>query len=108
MTIRPPLGERSKMTGLIDGLKPALFWWGGLLALCALLLLGCDSKPRAPALMDDPVYQNDREGFRFLVPDGWKQHARAEVPPGKSEKERLLVQYRRPAEGGEATLEVTL
>ena len=58
--------------------------------------------------MDDPVYQNDREGFRFLVPDGWKQHGRADLPSGKVEKERMLVQYRRRAEGGEATFEVTL
>ena len=96
------------MTGLNDDRNVSLSGRAGLFAVCALFLLGCDSKPRAPALMDDPVYQNDREGFRFLVPDGWKQHARADVPPGKTEKERILVQYRRPAEGGEATLEATL
>src|SRR5262245_64118678 len=72
-----------------------------------LLLLGCAPRPRAPALLDEPVYQNEREGFRFLVPEGWKQYARSEAPPGKGERERLLVLYRRLTPGPEATLEVT-
>jgi hypothetical protein len=72
-----------------------------------LLLLGCDARPRAPALLDEPVYQDEREGFRFLVPEGWKQYARSEVPPGKVERERLLVLYRRLTPGQEATLQVT-
>ncbi len=77
------------------------------LGLAGLLLAGC-GRPRAPVLEDSPVYQNDREGFRFLVPEGWIMTARADVPPGRAEKERLLVQYRR-REGGEvATLEVSL
>jgi hypothetical protein len=64
--------------------------------------------PRAPLLLDEPVYQNEREGFRFLVPEVWKQHARAEVPAGPVTKERLLVQYRRLVPGQEATFEVSL
>jgi hypothetical protein len=39
------------------------------------------------------VYQNSREGFRFLVPEGWKIQAKSEVPAGKADKERMLVQY---------------
>jgi hypothetical protein len=77
-----------------------------LLAGGVLWLAGCGSHPRAPALQDQPVYQNDREGFRFLVPEGWKQYARADLPPGKIDHERLLVQYRRK-EGKAATLEVS-
>jgi hypothetical protein len=65
-----------------------------LLAACAFLLAGCGSRPRAPVLRDDPVYQNDREGFRFLAPEGWTVSARSEVPPGKAETEHFLVDYR--------------
>jgi hypothetical protein len=46
-------------------------------------------------LQNDPVYRNKREHFRFLVPDGWIQSARQDLPSGRLEKERLLVQYRR-------------
>jgi hypothetical protein len=61
----------------------------------ALLAGGCDSRPRAPVLSDDPVYQNDREGFRFLVPDGWSQSTRSDVPRGKQTIETPLVAYTR-------------
>jgi hypothetical protein len=57
-------------------------------------LNGCRGRPVAPVLRNDPVYQNDREGFRFLVPEGWKQYAKADLPSGKVEREHLLVQYR--------------
>jgi hypothetical protein len=73
-----------------------------------LLLPGCSRRPHAPALGDDPVYQNSREGFRFLAPEGWVQRARAEIPPGKAEKERLLVEYQRVGGGKLALLEVSL
>ena len=63
-------------------------------ALCALLLAGCNTKLSAPPLDDAPVYKNQREGFRFFVPAGWKQRAKGEVPPGKIETERMLVEYR--------------
>ncbi len=59
-----------------------------------MLLAGCTSRPRAPALEDGAVYANDREGLRFLVPDGWSQQAKADVPPGPVVKERVLVLYR--------------
>ncbi len=75
--------------------------------LSALLLAGCQPKPKAPALIDEPVFRSD-EGFRFLVPEGWIMAARANVPPGPLEKERLLVQYRRIEGDKQATLEVSL
>lgn len=78
-----------------------------LLIAAVLLGWGCQQKPRAPALIDEPVFQSD-EGFRFLVPEGWIMAARAMVPPGPVEKERLLVQYRRTSGDGPATLEVSL
>lgn len=75
--------------------------------LCAVLLGGCHPKPKAPALLDEPVFQSD-EGFRFLVPESWIMAARATVPPGPLDKERLLVQYRRTIGDTQATLEVSL
>ena len=63
------------------------------LALLASLL-GCDSRPKAPVLRDAPVYQNDAEGFRFLVPKGWIQTASAVLPPERLEGEVVLVRYR--------------
>src|SRR5689334_14831576 len=79
-----------------------------LILVCAALLAGCNSRPRAPALRDDPVYQNDREGFRFLAPEGWTQSARTEVPPGKVKTETPLVDYRRTKGEGRAALRVSL
>jgi hypothetical protein len=67
----------------------------GLTALVAVLLVGCGATPRAPALQSGPLYQSEREGFRFLAPEGWIQRARAELPAGPFEKEELLVAYGR-------------
>lgn len=65
----------------------------GIAAVAAMLVLGCNSQPQAPVLRNEPVYQNDTEGFRFLAPEGWRQHAKVNAPPEKLDKERLLVQY---------------
>jgi hypothetical protein len=78
----------------------------GLLAVGVLLGWGCQPKPKAPVLLNEPVYQSE-EGFRFLVPEGWIMSASANVPPGPVEKERLLVQYRRASADKQATLEVS-
>lgn len=79
------------------------------LALGIILALGCSGQPQAPVLRNEPVYQNDTEGFRFLTPEGWRQQAKVNLPPGKLDKERLLVQYVRllPAEKG-ASLDVSM
>src|SRR6185437_1187605 len=87
-------------------------WRCGLVRVCLfttalLFVAGCRPKPKAPALIDEPVYQS-AEGFRFLVPEGWIMAARANVPSGPVEKERLLVQYRRANSDKQATLEVSL
>ena len=74
--------------------------------MCAVFVIGC-SGPRAPALKDEPVYQNSREGFRFLVPEGWTQYARGEVPPGKVQDERILVEYKLLTSEKPAALQVT-
>jgi hypothetical protein len=71
-------------------------------------LAGCERQPRAPALEDGTVYSNGREGFRFVVPDGWSQQAKADVPPGPVSKERVLVIYRYFGGALPATLQVSL
>jgi hypothetical protein len=72
-----------------------------------LLSLGCRSRPKAPALTNEPVFQSD-EGFRFLVPEGWIMSARSSVPSGPLEKEEVLVQYHRVEADREAMLEVSM
>ena len=69
-------------------------------------LAGCDASPRAPALRNAPVYQNNREGFRFLVPDNWIQTASAALPSGTLEGEIVLVQYKMKTAQMGAAMEV--
>lgn len=64
--------------------------------LIVLFLSGCEAKPRAPALTDDPVYQNDQYGLRLLAPERWKQIANAVVPPGQHDKPMQIVGYQSP------------
>ena len=71
-----------------------------------IALAGCHRAPSAPELRDAPVYQNNREGFRFLVPDNWTQVASGVLPRGELEGEVLLVKYRMRTEGKGALLEV--
>jgi len=66
------------------------------LALGGMLLAGCEEQPRAPALVQgEAVYYNRGERFRLEPPPGWSQHTRAEYPPGRYERERPLVKYKR-------------
>jgi hypothetical protein len=73
---------------------PATSLRWGVLALVVFGPAGCERTPRAPALTNGPVYQSTREGFRFLVPDGWTQAAHGEMPPAPVTEERMLVEYR--------------
>jgi hypothetical protein len=50
----------------------------------------------------EAVYHDAREGFQFAPPAAWSQHARAQYPPGRQEKERILVKYKRLDEEGPA------
>ncbi len=60
----------------------------------AVALAGCESRPQAPVLRDSPVYRNEGEGVRFLVPDGWIQTASTLLPRGKLEGQAFLARYR--------------
>lgn len=80
----------------------------GLIFLGSVLAAGCTPKPQAPALRNDPVYQNDQEGFRFLVPDGWVMVDNSNHPPGPVKKNLALVRYRSRAQTSPATLEVDI
>lgn len=82
-------------------------WVHSLWCAAVLVMAGCGSRPSAPALQDGPVYRDDREGFRFFVPEGWKQRARGTVPRGSIEGERMLAEYKSPR-GLPATLQVTV
>jgi hypothetical protein len=73
-----------------------------------LVAAGCARRPRAPALLNEPVYQNSQEGFRFLVPEGWTESARSDTAPARTEKEWLLVRYELFTAEKPASLEVTL
>jgi hypothetical protein len=77
-------------------------------ALFLIAVAGCADRPRAPALQDEPVFQNKQEGLRFLPPSGWRMRARTEVPHGPLTEERLLVQYNRLTPDSPANLEVTM
>ena len=77
-----------------------------LLVSAVLIAAGCSRSPSAPALGDTPVYQNNREGFRFLVPENWTQVASGVLPRGELEGEVLLVKYRMRTAGKGALLEV--
>jgi hypothetical protein len=81
-----------------------------LVGLLAVAIAGCGPRPRAPALLQgEPVYENKQEGFRFLPPPNWSQHARSELPSGPVKQERLLVGYKRiTAPGQVASLDVSM
>ena len=91
-------------------------WYGVLLlclaAVCSLCLMDYvsgvfSSTPRAPLLRDDPVFESKNEGMRFVAPEGWSMRARAELPPGTTAQERLLVEYKRLTSDKPASLEVS-
>ncbi len=78
------------------------------LVLLLVGVAGCPPRPHAPAIQDEPVYQNSQEGFKFVPPEGWKMHGRAEFPPGPMPDEHLLVEYKRLSAEKAASLEVSM
>jgi hypothetical protein len=78
-------------------------------AIVALLLAGacgCADRPKAPPLVNDTVYQNDRIGLRFLAPDGWSLVTRAEPPSSPLPKPVILVAYQLVKGGSFSELQV--
>ena len=75
----------------------------GLALVVALAAAGCSDRPHAPRLSNDPVYQNDTIGVRFLAPEGWSIVSRSELPPGTLPRPVVMATYvqskgERPAE----------
>lgn len=75
-------------------------------ALLFLAAVGCAPRPQAPALESGPVYENAKEGVRFIVPEGWVQFARTDTPPGRLDKPLLLVSYQVPSGNRQVELEL--
>jgi hypothetical protein len=64
-------------------------------ALAALACGGCTSRPHAPALLNESVYQNDDGGFRLEIPAGWVVQARTTLAPNERVvDERKLIGFR--------------
>ncbi len=74
------------------------------------MVIGCGlgSRPRAPVLQDEPVYQNRAEGIRLLAPEGWAEIARADLPANAATQDRLLVRYQRASESAPAMFEISM
>jgi hypothetical protein len=61
----------------------------------ALTLAGCNSRPHAPALLNEPIYQDDYAGFRVEIPAGWVVYAKTNLPRGEPvSEERKLIGYK--------------
>ncbi|OWK46367.1 hypothetical protein [Fimbriiglobus ruber] len=55
---------------------------------------GCDpAKPRAPALVNEAVYQNNDIGLRFMTPEGWTVYSKSVLPTGPLKRPLQLVAY---------------
>lgn len=77
------------------------------LTLAALAAIGCTSRPRAPALVPESIYQNEQEGLRFEAPVDWIVHAKTTLPSGEPVPiERMLVGYKRLRTPNPASFEV--
>jgi hypothetical protein len=67
---------------------------------------GCTERPKAPALVNEPVYQYEKIGLRFLTPESWSITSRATLPPGPLTKPMMLVAYHLKGNEHPAALEV--
>ena len=77
--------------------------WAAL--ACTLSVVGCGSKPSAPAIQDSAVYENNQEGLTFLVPKGWSCSASATLPAA-IEGEMVLAQWRMSSPEQGASVEI--
>ena len=78
--------------------------------VCLLTILltacGCTEKPKAPPLINDTVYQNDKIGLRFLAPEGWSVSSRADLPSSALPKPIILVAYQLSKGGSHSELQI--
>jgi hypothetical protein len=66
-----------------------------VILVLAIAQPGCTTRPRAPVLDRNSVYTDSHSGLRFLVPEGWTQQARTDLPAGPIRRgEVTLVLYR--------------
>lgn len=63
-----------------------------LYVLVVALAAGCSKRPKAPPLVNDTIFQNDKIGLRFLAPDGWSIASRADLP-AELPKPIVLIAY---------------
>jgi hypothetical protein len=67
-----------------------IFAWSSILAVS---LVGCSDTPRAPTIVQEAIYQNDRIGLQFATPEGWLIQTKTDLPAGVLPKPVLLVSY---------------
>jgi hypothetical protein len=66
-----------------------------LVVLLAGALVGCEERPRAPALTTEAVYSDSPSGLTFVAPEGWTVYAKVNLPEGrKLEYPQRMVAYR--------------
>ena len=73
---------------------------------CVTLLGGCQETPRAPALANETVYQNDTIGLVFVTPEGWSLYAKTSLPPGALNRPIRLTAYTRSVDKFHAEFEL--
>ncbi len=76
------------------------------LAACLAAAPGCQDRPRAPALANETVYQNDAVGVAFVTPEGWTLYAKTTLPPGKLDRPIRLTAYGHAADKFHAEFEL--
>jgi hypothetical protein len=76
-----------------------------VLGLVLLVACGCGERPKAPPLVNDTVFQNDRIGLRFLAPEGWSVVSRADLPKTLP-KPIILIAYQQGRGDSPAEMEV--
>ncbi len=74
----------------------------------ALVPLGCDDGPHAPALTSETVYRNDAIGLRYLAPPGWLIQARANLPTERVDRPIVLASYKRMGSEDQADFQLMI
>jgi hypothetical protein len=79
-----------------------------VLLIASLTNGGCSSRPHAPAILNESVYQNDEAGFRLEIPKSWILHARTNLPAGERvDQERKLIGFKLADSDRPASFEIS-